>query len=159
LMADQRRNSRQNHYLTHEGKTMTITDWAKEKGLAKTTILSRLARVEKEEAALCPVTLGTQSLTLDGETRTVIEWAAHTGIKEEVIRLRMFRGWPVEKILKQEVRSTVPLTLTLNGRTQTICEWLAETGLPRKVLEHRLTRGWPIEKALTQPQRKRDTTK
>lgn len=155
-MAEQRRNSRQNHVLNHEGKDQVIADWAEETGLHKSTIRSRIERSKSNAEVLAPVTLGTMSLTLDGETRTVIEWAAHTGIKEEVIRLRMFRGWPVEKILGQKVRSTVPLTLTLHGRTQTICEWLAETGLPRKVLEHRLTRGWPIERALTQPQRKRE---
>lgn len=154
-MAEQRRNSRQNHNLSHEGRKQVITDWAHEKGLRKSTIRSRIERSKTTEEALAPVTLGTLSLTLNGETRTVIEWAEHTGIKEEVIRLRMFREWPVDKILNQEVRSTIPLTLTLGNRTQTICEWLAETGLPRKVLEHRITRGWTVHRALTQPQRKR----
>lgn len=158
-MAEQRRNSRQNHFITHEGTTQIIADWAKDKGIHEGTIQSRISRGQTAENSLAPVTLGTMSITLNGETKTVIEWAAYTGIKEEVIRLRMFRGWPTEKILQQEVRSIVPLALTLNGRTQTICEWLAETGLPRKVLEHRLTRGWPLERALTQPQRKRENGK
>ena len=156
-MSEQLRNTRDNHFLEHDGRRLTITEWAEVTGLVKSTIFSRIEAGYTVAAALSPVTLGTQSLTLGNETRTVLEWAAHTGIAEEVIRMRMFRGWPVEKILQQEVRSTEPLTLTMNGRTQTICEWLAEIGMPRKVLEHRLSRGWTVERALTQPQRKRST--
>lgn len=156
-MSEQLRNTRSNHILEHDGRRLTITEWAEITGLPKNTILSRIRSNYTIAAALAPVTLGTQSLTLDGVTRTVIEWAAHTGIAEEVIRMRMFRGWPVDKVLQQEVRSTEPLTLELNGRRQTIVEWLAEIGMPRKVLEHRLSRGWTVERALTQPQRKMAT--
>jgi hypothetical protein len=154
-MDEQRRNSRQNKFLTINGKTQTVADWAKETNLPDHTILTRLNRSKSAEESVAPVTLGTMSLSLNGETHTVIEWAMLTGIPEDVIRMRMFRKWPVHKILSQAVRDTEPLVLTLNGRTQTICEWLTETGMPRKVLEHRLRRGWSTERALTEPLRNR----
>lgn len=43
-MAEQSRNRRINRFLTHNGKTMLISDWAKETGIGRTTIDARLKR-------------------------------------------------------------------------------------------------------------------
>jgi hypothetical protein len=43
-MKEQRRNTRQNHYITFSGKTQLLTDWSKETGIKTTTILNRLGR-------------------------------------------------------------------------------------------------------------------
>lgn len=40
--AMQARNRRSNTFLTHDGKTMTIADWARASGLAVNTLISRL---------------------------------------------------------------------------------------------------------------------
>lgn len=40
--AEQMRNTRSNHWLTLNGRTLCITDWAKETGIAVTTITARL---------------------------------------------------------------------------------------------------------------------
>lgn len=42
--AEQARNRRSNHFLTHEGITLCITDWTRRLGLGDTTIWDRLAR-------------------------------------------------------------------------------------------------------------------
>lgn len=41
---DQSRNKRRNRYLTYEGRTMIIEDWAKEIGHRSTVIASRIER-------------------------------------------------------------------------------------------------------------------
>lgn len=42
--AVQRRNRRDNVWLTHDGKTMVVTDWAKELGVRPRVLFARLAR-------------------------------------------------------------------------------------------------------------------
>jgi hypothetical protein len=36
------RNTSRNHLITHNGKTMCLTDWAEEKGMLYTTLLERI---------------------------------------------------------------------------------------------------------------------
>jgi hypothetical protein len=42
--AEQSRNTKQNVFITHEGKTMCMTDWARETGIPYTTIQDRVRR-------------------------------------------------------------------------------------------------------------------
>jgi hypothetical protein len=48
----QANNSRQNHFLTYQGKRQTINQWARELGLKRETIKSRLQYGWSDEAAL-----------------------------------------------------------------------------------------------------------
>lgn len=43
-MIVQQNNKRDNHYLTHNGKTMTVSEWAREVGIHKHTIRQRLSK-------------------------------------------------------------------------------------------------------------------
>lgn len=52
--AEQGRNTRRNQFVTHEGDTKTITDWARERGLRYGTIRWRLAAGWPVERALAP---------------------------------------------------------------------------------------------------------
>lgn len=49
---EQRRNSRRTVYLTHDGRTMLISDWAKEKGIKFATLWMRIERGWPVDAAL-----------------------------------------------------------------------------------------------------------
>lgn len=54
--AQQRRNSRQNHMLTHKGKTQCLVDWAIECGLTHTLLSQRLKMGwELERALITPI--------------------------------------------------------------------------------------------------------
>lgn len=50
--ATQNRNTSRNHYLTVNGKTQTVMDWAIEKGLNESVIRSRILRGWSEERAV-----------------------------------------------------------------------------------------------------------
>lgn len=50
--AEQRRNSRQNVYVTIDGETMVATDWARRVGLSPSVVLNRLARGWDERSAV-----------------------------------------------------------------------------------------------------------
>lgn len=56
--AHQNRNTRQNHYLTFQGRTQTITDWARQLGLRHTTLCQRINQYgwSIEKALTTPVT-------------------------------------------------------------------------------------------------------
>lgn len=61
--AEQMRNNRKTHFLTFEGKTMCLTDWAKEIGVKKCTLHLRLKTGWSIEQALTiPVSSGTRRL-------------------------------------------------------------------------------------------------
>jgi hypothetical protein len=51
-MAAQQRNSRRNHLLTFEGKTLPLVEWAETRGLSRYTLSTRLARHWPVEKAL-----------------------------------------------------------------------------------------------------------
>ena len=44
-------------------------------------------------------------LTFNGRTLTVSQWARELGIKPTILHHRTHRGWPVERVLGQEVRT------------------------------------------------------
>ena len=56
-MKEQSRNKRSNHWLTYRGKTKTITDWAEDIGMKKTTLTNRINRLgwSTEKALETPV--------------------------------------------------------------------------------------------------------
>lgn len=49
---EQMNNKRNNHFITHKGKTQTIAQWAEELGISRHTIDTRLSRGWSEERAL-----------------------------------------------------------------------------------------------------------
>ena len=53
----QSNNRRSNHYITHDGKTMSLTDWAEEKGLRRRTLYNRINELKwsTEKALNTPV--------------------------------------------------------------------------------------------------------
>lgn len=50
--SEQAKNRSSNHYITFNGKTQTLTDWAKELGINRTTLSSRIRRGMSIEEAL-----------------------------------------------------------------------------------------------------------
>lgn len=46
-------NRRSNRLLTHEGRTMTLAEWAEEKGMLFKTLYSRISRGVSVDVALC----------------------------------------------------------------------------------------------------------
>lgn len=47
--AEQNRNYSRNHKITHNGKTLCITDWEKETGISRATLLWRIRNGKSEE--------------------------------------------------------------------------------------------------------------
>lgn len=88
--------------ITAFGKTQSIMEWARETGISRSTIASRLDRWgwSVEDA----LTKGNQhperTLTAFGKTQTLTEWEQETGINRYTIKARISKhGWTAERAL------------------------------------------------------------
>lgn len=102
--AEQNRNTRHNVILTFRGKTQCAADWAKEIGIAASTLRQRLYRGWPiEEVLTAPFSRQTTSLEAFGRTQSISEWAAEFGIHMPTLRDRLFRdGLPLEVALTKK---------------------------------------------------------
>lgn len=158
----QSRNRRSSVFLTYDGRTQTLKEWAEEVGMQRGTLAFRIKSGWSTERALTqpvvktnpPINPHAVKLTYDGRTLRVSEWSKKTGLGEKCIRERLKRGWTVEQALtersgqRDKVRQRL---LTLNGETRNIAQWAKKTGLRRNCIEKRLQLGWSIEDTLTIP--------
>ncbi|MDO8985572.1 hypothetical protein [Cypionkella sp.] len=100
--------------ITHNGETLTITQWSKRSGVPAFKIYSRLALGWSEAEAITRpkqvVTDSTSSapklITHNGETLNAADWSNRTGISRVLILQRLARGWTPERALTQDARQT-----------------------------------------------------
>lgn len=106
---EQQNNKRNNRRLTHDGRTQTIAQWARELGLKQGMIVDRLRLGWSTEKTLAtpPIRNATgfqlsvkpRYLTHAGETLRQAEWCRRTGLSPQIIAYRLAHGWTVEKTL------------------------------------------------------------
>ena len=102
--SEQTRNRSDNHWLTVNGETLCLADWAKRLGVETSTIRGRLARGwDIEEALTTPPnersTSRTHLITFRGETLRLSEWAERIELTPDAIRYRLKQGWSLERTL------------------------------------------------------------
>ena len=101
---EQANNTSQNHFLTYDGKTLTIAQWAEKTGINYETISARVRNgwnIEEIIGAIPRKPKG-KLLRFNGELKTVKEWSSITGIPTGTIYTRLNKGWPVDKTLGTE---------------------------------------------------------
>jgi len=83
----QARNRSSNRFLTHNGQTMCMADWAVHLGIDQHTLAARLRKGWSPERALTqPVEFREkQLLTFNGETKCIADWGVQTGINRKKI--------------------------------------------------------------------------
>jgi len=93
-------------------------------------------------------------IEFNGERLPMVLWAERYGLDQLTLRMRLERGWPVEKAI------TTPLLpdnerITFNGETLLLADWSRRTGIEVGTLWARLyAYHWPVERALTKPLRR-----
>jgi len=106
---EQMNNIRSNHWLTFQGKTMTVADWVRESGIPGPTLRRRLAKGWPLEEVFSrwatPDRKRRKSrfrwVTLGDKTLTLAEWSRETGIPHRTISDRLDCGWSVERALSK----------------------------------------------------------
>jgi hypothetical protein len=136
------------------GRSLTITQWARETGLARQALETRLDAGWTVERALTEPSGALHGLTVmlehDGQTLPLQQWAKLVGVAGTTIHNRLRAGWSVERAL------TTPADrvrrIEWNGESRTVAEWSKVLGISKGVLHARLGQmGWPVEKAFTTP--------
>jgi hypothetical protein len=106
-------NRRNNRFLALEGKIQTVSEWADESGINKTTITHRLDGGHAVEDVLSHsslkrgVSVGysrklseeTLYLSYRGYRKTVLEWSVFLGIPVSSIYYRLRKGLPIAEVL------------------------------------------------------------
>lgn len=93
-------------YLTYRGKSQSVSKWARELGIGRTTINMRLASGWSVEKAL-----STQEdsryrpITYNGETLSVTEWARRLNTTADTLCNRLKLGWSIERALTTPVKT------------------------------------------------------
>lgn len=104
LREAQDNNRRDTHLITYSGKTQSITLWAKELGIKRSTIFGRLESGWSEhDAILAPLRLPPKTITFNGKTKTLREWGKEAGISHQALAARLRLGWTIETALTDPV--------------------------------------------------------
>jgi len=85
--------------LTFNGKTQSVSAWARELGISQSLLWLRLQAWSIEEALTRPVRENAHLITFNGKTQNLTEWSQELGIKYATLQARLNRGWPLEKVL------------------------------------------------------------
>lgn len=97
--AEQNRNYGRNVFLTWNGKTQCVTDWAVETGINHETISRRIKKGWSAEQALSVTPLNGKAVCFNGESKTISEWAREKNVPVTALYARLDRGWSIEKTL------------------------------------------------------------
>lgn len=97
-----RKNRRK--YLTMNGETKSVEEWAETTGIKRNTIIQRLRLGwTVEEALSTPNMCRKQLYTYEGKTLTLRQWSEETGITLSTLGNRFAQGWSVEAALTTPV--------------------------------------------------------
>ena len=90
--------------LTIDGVTLPVCQWARQRGMNKSTLMNRIWEgIEPKKALLAPIERGgwglrrdARAITIEGVTKTARGWAVHFGLKPATVNRRLRSGYPIE---------------------------------------------------------------
>lgn len=93
----QNNNKKTNHFITINGTTKSIAQWAKTKKVPQYLITNRLRRGWSPQDAVIKKNYNySRPVTVNRVTKTAVQWSKITGIRSSVINKRLRRGWSPE---------------------------------------------------------------
>jgi hypothetical protein len=101
----QHNNRRDNHVIQWDGRSQTLTQWARELGIGWATLLSRLDRWGLPRAFTEPLNVAKRTqlrplITHNGKTQSVSDWARELGLKYTTLKARLDKGFAVDAALR-----------------------------------------------------------
>lgn len=154
---EQMNNRGCNVHLTIGGVTKTLSQWARETGIPKTTISQRIKRGWPADRILRKTSAREKMVTIGGVTKSITQWSSESGVSFWALAHRVENGWPEERLLEPHgCRGSTRFereTITIGGVTHSVAEWSKLTGLSTIILDRRVKAGWPEERLLDPPRR------
>lgn len=102
-MKTQGNNKTDNHLVTYNGETLTLSEMARKHGITVDLFKSRLYKGWSVKDAL-ETPVYREEITYNGITKTVAEWAKEYGMTYHQLKKRLMRGWSVERAITQPLR-------------------------------------------------------
>ena len=106
---EQANNKTTSHFLTFNGETLTINQWAEKLNIKRELIKDRLRWGWSVNDALTTPAAKCErrdSYEFEGETHSIAEWAEMKGVKYDTLHWRVCRaGWDIEKALNTPVQN------------------------------------------------------
>lgn len=107
-------SKRNNRFITYNGVTKTVPQWAEEIGISNMLLHGRLHKGWSEEDALTiPKGLSKKRggqlgiiLEFNGKKQNIATWGRELGYKKGTLWNRYKLGWPVDKILSTSTKNT-----------------------------------------------------
>ena len=103
LPQQQSRNRRSNRWLTLNGETKTVAEWADITGITSWSIRQRIDRygwtIEKSLTTPEDPSWNHRFFTHQGETRNMKQWSKHLNISKSSLYYRLEKGWTLEQIV------------------------------------------------------------
>ena len=102
---EQARNNSIARPVTYNGKTQTVSEWARETGIGFTTIIARLNRNYPIEDVFSKTKVKggnspTKILVHNGRQQTIAQWAAEIGIPKSILKKRLKAGISLDRALQ-----------------------------------------------------------
>ena len=132
LLKEQQKNKTTTRYITFNGVTKCLADWARDINVEYHILLRRIKQHGVEKALEAGNNSMSKTLTIGGETKTYIEWSNISGIRTDTLYSRVNSGTPEDKILaKHNLKERI---IEFNGEALTLAEWATRKGVHKATL-------------------------
>ncbi|MFC3322622.1 hypothetical protein [Mesorhizobium cantuariense] len=147
---------------SHDGKSLTVTEWAAITGISPETMRSRIKAGHPMKDVLRKGNLPksrrsnfkvgqprpVKLYSFKGMTRSLSHWSTQTGIQYATLLRRMKQGATIEQALTAK-HGDRPKTLhTIDGVSKTLREWAAHAGIKYQALIARIHKGRSLAEAV-----------
>ena len=92
--------------IEHDGRSLTVRQWAAERGMPRKTLLGRLNLGWDVARAIDTPVSAPRRIEHDGRSLTVAQWAREAGLPPQTLLKRINNGWSMERAIGMPPSST-----------------------------------------------------
>lgn len=175
---EQANNKRNNYIIAADGKTQSLSDWARERDILPHTIRARIEDhgwTTRQALGFDPAPIReakpygprdadkityTNMQTYKGRTQSLTQWAREVGMSHATLSKRLSSGMTIDQALetpfevskgtlgKQNNERADAARYEHNGQSMTLLAWSRVTGISKSTLKKRVARGLPMSEVL-----------